>query len=242
MKKLLLIASIILGIMTGCVAEKPTIPKSSYSSFSSTDKLTKIFTQATQDDIQKFYNALQYAHYFGIQSKQQEDMYISTVYAEVGATLVPTRENLNYSCSALYNMFSYYRSNGGYNEDGRCNGHSANQVNIGNKAYANRIGNGDVSSGDGYTFRGGGYSQTTGRSNYEIITNAINARIRATYKPEDLANNITRPYLASLAGMGYWYVSKAYTCSTMDCVTSKWNYYTDTYEKRNSIYQWVSGI
>jgi putative chitinase len=41
-----------------------------------------------------------------------------------------------------------------------------NQVAIGNFVYANQNGNGNEASGDGYNFRGRGYIQLTGRSNY----------------------------------------------------------------------------
>lgn len=37
---------------------------------------------------------------------------------------------------------------------------------LANHVYANRNGNGDEASGDGYKFRGGGFMQTTGRANY----------------------------------------------------------------------------
>jgi putative chitinase len=37
---------------------------------------------------------------------------------------------------------------------------------IANRVYGNRMDNGDETSGDGYRFRGRGYIQLTGRSNY----------------------------------------------------------------------------
>lgn len=52
-------------------------------------------------------------------------------------------------------------------EYGRTDTHGAQQVIIANVAYANRMGNGDVASGDGHRFRGRGMFQLTGRDNYE---------------------------------------------------------------------------
>jgi putative chitinase len=44
---------------------------------------------------------------------------------------------------------------------------------IGNRIYANRLGNGDEASGDGFRYRGSGYIQLTGRSNYRSIGDMI---------------------------------------------------------------------
>lgn len=48
-----------------------------------------------------------------------------------------------------------------------------NPSGLANFIYANRLGNGDVSSGDGFKFRGGGLLQITGKANYEAVGKAI---------------------------------------------------------------------
>src|SRR5215469_2396136 len=44
---------------------------------------------------------------------------------------------------------------------------------IANRVYANRLGNGDEASGDGWRYRGSGYKQLTGRGNYRSIGSMI---------------------------------------------------------------------
>jgi putative chitinase len=46
-------------------------------------------------------------------------------------------------------------------------------VALGNNVYANRNGNGDEASGDGFKFRGRGYIQLTGKSNYAEFSRFI---------------------------------------------------------------------
>ena len=155
------------------VVPAPNPPPSSCSVYYTQGKLSTIFTSASSTNLEKFSKGFVYACKFGIKDKDHEAMYLATVLTEVGSDLVGVRENLNYSCDALPSIFSYYRDHGGNNEDGRCNGREANQPTIGSKIYADRLGNGSVASGDGYTYRGGGYAQTTGYYNYNVIVQAV---------------------------------------------------------------------
>jgi len=51
-----------------------------------------------------------------------------------------------------------------------------NPKNLLGYVYASRIGNGDEASGDGYTYRGRGMMQLTGRDNYAKFTTAHNSK------------------------------------------------------------------
>jgi putative chitinase len=76
-------------------------------------------------------------------------------------------ENLNYSAQRLLQVFpKYFR-----NVD--VNAYARNPQKIGSRVYANRMGNGDEASGDGFKFRGRGYIQLTGKNNYQSFTNHI---------------------------------------------------------------------
>jgi putative chitinase len=71
------------------------------------------------------------------------------------------KENLNYKAEALNKIFHKYFPTV---ESAQPYAHQPEI--IANKIYANRMGNGDEASGDGYKFRGRGAIQLTGRDNY----------------------------------------------------------------------------
>ena len=222
--------------------DKPTNIFNNISS--SFEKISVIFNQASNNDLNEFYDIFsKYARVFNVQNETQENFFLAQIVAETGYGLKGRRENLNYSCSSLKRVFKRYRNNPKWAErDGRCNGHPANQVNIGNVAYANRIGNGDIASGDGYRFRGGGYFQLTGRANYIQISNIINKLTNENVNLDTLAEKITSPKYATLSALSFWYNTNCYKCTDIDCVTEKVNKYTDTYQKRKKIYQWIASI
>jgi putative chitinase len=69
---------------------------------------------------------------------------------------------------------------------------------IANRVYANRLGNGDEASGDGWQYRGSGYLQLTGRANFQKIGDIVGI---------DLVNNpdqVREPAGAAHVAFAYW--------------------------------------
>lgn len=71
------------------------------------------------------------------------------------------QENLNYSADGLSKIFKKY-----FPSLAAAQPYARKPEKIANKVYANRMGNGPESSGDGWKFRGRGPIQLTGKSNY----------------------------------------------------------------------------
>lgn len=77
------------------------------------------------------------------------------------ACLNALEENLNYSADRLLVVFPRYFTKANVMEYAR------KPEMIANRVYANRMGNGHESSGDGYKYRGRGAIMLTGKSNYQ---------------------------------------------------------------------------
>ena len=77
-------------------------------------------------------------------------------------------ENLNYSAEGLLKIFPKY-----FKDKATADAYARKPEKIANRVYASRMGNGDEASGDGYTFRGRGFIQLTGKSNYQAFSDFI---------------------------------------------------------------------
>ena len=77
-------------------------------------------------------------------------------------------ENLNYTAEQLVKVFPHY-----FPTIELANAYAHQPNKIASKVYGSRMGNGDEASGDGYTFRGRGAIQLTGKQNYQLFSNYI---------------------------------------------------------------------
>lgn len=82
-------------------------------------------------------------------------------------------ENLNYSATRLNEVFPKYFARAGRD----ANLYNRNPEKIANVVYANRMGNGNEASGDGWKFRGRGIIQLTGKSNYQAFADTMKIKL-----------------------------------------------------------------
>jgi putative chitinase len=85
------------------------------------------------------------------------------------------RENLNYKATGLMKIFKKYFPNAKLALQ-----YERKPEKIASLVYGNRMGNGPESSADGFTYRGRGYIQLTGKSNYSLFDKTV---------PEDIIAN-----------------------------------------------------
>ena len=76
-------------------------------------------------------------------------------------------ENLNYKAESLCKVWPRYFNAGNASQ------YAHNPEMIANRAYANRMGNGDEASGDGWRYCGRGLLQLTGKSNYQAFADSV---------------------------------------------------------------------
>jgi len=102
-------------------------------------------------------------------------------------------ENLNYKAATLMKLWAKR-----FPTLEIANQYAGNPKKIANMVYANRMGNRDEASGDGYRFRGRGCIQTTGHANYFHAGQAIG--VDFVMEPDLVAN----PKYAALTAGFFW--------------------------------------
>ena len=121
-------------------------------------------------------------------------------------------ENLNYSADALNKLFPKYFINAGRDAQE----YHRQPEKIANVIYANRMGNGDTDSGDGWKYRGRGILQITGRNNYTQCS-------RDLFQDDTLVDNpeyLTDPEYAVLSACWFWHKNNLNQfCDSGDVVT-----------------------
>ena len=100
---------------------------------------------------------------YGLTTKLRIAHFMAQIEHESG--LKPISENLNYSASGLIRVFRKYFS------DVEAINFANQPQKIANRVYANRMGNGNEASGEGWKYRGRGFIQITGKINYFQLAN-----------------------------------------------------------------------
>ena len=183
----------------------------------------------------------QYRMKFGLNTDLRLGHFLAQVREEVGSEFKVLRENLNYRSDALRKTFGNRFTEAQAREYGR-GVNSANQEMIANIAYANRLGNGDADSGDGWKYRGAGCLQITGKSNFEEVQKRCVRYAGKEMDPDTLEGFV-------VFGMAYWMkfdlyrlADKGKSDSVVDSITAKINYHTHSYANRVAHFKKIKDI
>lgn len=129
---------------------------------------------------------------FNISTPMRQAMFLSQIAHESGG-FRHVSENLNYSASALRRVFGKY-----FPTDEMAYEYARKPEKIANRVYANRMGNGNEASGDGWKYRGRGLIQLTGKDNY--LSFSLAADNNSFIDP----GLLTEPEYAAMSAGWYW--------------------------------------
>jgi putative chitinase len=125
---------------------------------------------------------------FGITNTLRLAHFLSQCGHESGG-FKAVQENLNYGAKGLLSIFKKY-----FKTIAQATAYERKPEKIANLVYANRMGNGNEASGEGWKYRGRGYIQLTGKENYKAFDATV---------PDDITANpdfvATKYALASAA-------------------------------------------
>lgn len=128
---------------------------------------------------------------FSIDTPRRAAAFLANIAVE-SAQLICVEENLNYSAEALHSCWPSHF-------DLKTAAEYAHQPErIANRAYADRMGNGDEASGDGWRYHGRGLMQITGRVNYRECGHGIGFDI------ERSPAILIQPDPAALSAAWFW--------------------------------------
>ena len=172
----------------------------------------------------------QWNEVFKINTPLRVAAYLSQVLVE-SAYLTASVENLNYSADGLLKTFPKY-----FKSRSEAEAYARKPEKIANKVYANRYGNGNEASGDGWRYRGRGLIQLTFRSNYEEFSKYDLCTEPVLKNPDKVA---TYP-CDQIAAMWYWEkkkINEPADRGDIDEVTKRVNGGTNGLAQRKVIYR-----
>lgn len=124
-------------------------------------QVRRIMPKASSENISEFVKAFNaYSDQFGLTTKIRVCHFLGQIAWE-SSELSRLEENLNYSADGLLKTFPRY-----FKSRADAEAYARRPEKIANRVYANRMGNGSESTGDGWKYRGRGIIQLTGKQNY----------------------------------------------------------------------------
>ena len=150
-------------------------------------------TGANRENAEKFLPFIQGAcKAYDITTPKRVAGFLSQIGHESGG-LAMLEENLNYKAETLMRVWPKRFPTLEFAQQ-----FARNPQKIANSVYANRMGNGDEASGEGWKYRGRGLKQLTGKDNYTAFSKAIGTDFVAD---PDL---LLQPVNAALSAGWFW--------------------------------------
>lgn len=159
--------------------------------------ILKAFPSAKEEVVQKYYiGILNTFSKYQINTVQRQAAFLSQC-AHESANFNSVVENLNYSKEALVRVWPKH-----FTSIASATPYHRNPEKIANRAYRNRMGNGDESSGDGWRYRGRGFIQVTGKNNYTACGQELGLDLVNSPELLELNDNV------ALSAGWYWDTNK----------------------------------
>jgi putative chitinase len=171
------------------------------------DQLQVCLPQAKHTNLEKFVEGINETfEHFEINTPARMAMFLAQT-AHESANFAATQENLNYQAKAL--MAFWPKRFSGVAEQ-----YARHPEAIANRAYCDRMGNGNEASGEGWAYRGRGLIQLTGKDNYRHCGDALG--IDLLTNPDQVADNP----VAVLSAGWFWDTRKLNQWADQDDVTT----------------------
>lgn len=151
---------------------------------------------------------------FGITAPEQVAIFCAQIGHE-SLDMTVLKENLNYSADGLMKIFpKYFR-------DVDPKTYARQPEKIANRVYANRMGNGDESLGDGWKYRGRGIIMLTGRNNYYDCSLDLYGDATILVDDPDLVHEDVS--VALKTALWFWEKNKLHEIDNIETVTRRVN-------------------
>lgn len=230
-----------------CTAEPiidlESIPEGGVCDILTGDRLGSVFPDADSERLSAIARELDLRVVSGQLDTRERLIHFFAQMRQEAGPRARLEEDFDYNPRGLRATYSYFRENPDQAElYGRTEDHPADPVAIANLAYADRNGNGDAASADGWTYRGRGLLQLTGRANYREFSNWHERNFGEGIDFEIDPDRAAEPVYAVRSAIYFWLdrnlptlADAGLTDEATDTITRRINQRTTTYEGRQEI-------